>query len=170
MYKRQTLASALQERPALRLEIEGSSAQSSDGPLLAERRLAREYQDYLYRIMQRRGDQVPASAEELAVPEDEKAPLLEGIYRARLKQQPPAEWAKLSDEERTAKLHAAVLASWSDSRGLQRQLAQERAAAIKAYLVDSGKLTDERIYLLDVNLGQAEADGRVATPLHLGSE
>ncbi|SHM56309.1 DUF748 domain-containing protein [Phytopseudomonas punonensis] len=165
-----TLASALKERPALRLEIEGSSAQSSDGPLLAEKRLEREYQDYLYRIMQRRGDKVPASAEELTVPEDEKAPLLEGIYRARLKQQPPAEWAKLSDEERTAKLHAAVLASWSDSRGLQRQLAQERAAAIKAYLVDSGKLADERIYLLDVNLGQAEADGRVATPLHLGSE
>ncbi|XXF09725.1 DUF748 domain-containing protein [Pseudomonas sp. D2-3] len=165
-----TLASALQERPALRLEIEGAAAQSSDGPPLAERRLEREYQDYLYRIMQRRGDQVPASAEELVVPEDEKAPLLEGIYRARLKQQPPADWAKLSDEERTAKLHAAVLASWSDSRGLQRQLAQARAAAIKAYLVDNGKLADERIYLLDVNLGQAEPDGRVATPLHLGSE
>ena len=165
-----TLASALQERPALRLEIEGAAAQSSDGPLLAERRLEREYQDYLYRIMQRRGDQVPASAEELVVPEEEKAPLLEGIYRARLKQQPPADWAKLNDEQRTAKLHAAVLASWSDSRGLQRQLAQARAAAIKAYLVDNGKLADERIYLLDVNLGQAEPDGRVATPLHLGSE
>nr|WP_288465571.1 DUF748 domain-containing protein [uncultured Pseudomonas sp.] len=165
-----TLADALQERPALRLEIEGAAAQSADGPLLAERRLQREYQDYLYRIMQRRGDKVPGSAEELVVPEDEKAPLLEGIYRARLKQQPPAEWAKLSDDERTAKLHAAVLASWSDSRGLQRQLAQQRAAAIKDYLVDRDKLADERIYLLDVNLGQAEPDGRVATPLHLGSE
>ncbi|OLU29855.1 DUF748 domain-containing protein [Pseudomonas sp. PA27(2017)] len=165
-----TLASALRERPALRLEIEGAAAQSSDGPLLAERRLEREYQNYLYRIMQRRGDQVPANAEALVVPDDEKAPLLEGIYRARLKQQPPAEWATLDDEERTAKLHAAVLASWSDSRGLQRLLAQQRAAAIKDYLVDHDKLADERIYLLDVNLGQAEPDGRVATPLHLGSE
>ena len=165
-----TLASALGERPALRLEIEGSSAQSSDGPLLAAQRLEREYQDYLYRIMQRRGDQVAASADLLSVPDDEKAPLLEGIYRARLKQQPPAEWAELDSDERTAKLRDAVLGSWSDSRGLQRQLAQDRAAAIKAYLVDRGKLADERIYLLDVSLGQAEADGRVATPLHLDSE
>lgn len=164
------LANALQERPALRLEIEGLSAQSSDGPLLAGQRLEREYQDYLYRIMQRRGDQVPANADLLVVPEDEKAPLLEGIYRARLKQQPPAEWAELDSDERTAHLRDAVLESWSDSRGLQRQLAQDRAAAIKAYLVDSGKLADERIYLLDVSLGEAENDGRVATPLHLDSE
>ncbi|WP_313364697.1 DUF748 domain-containing protein, partial [Pseudomonas sp.] len=33
------LASALKERPELRLEIEGTSAQSSDGPLIAQQRL-----------------------------------------------------------------------------------------------------------------------------------
>ncbi|MCY1562992.1 hypothetical protein D9M68_1004650 [compost metagenome] len=53
---------------------------------------------------------------------------------------------------------------------LQRQLAQARAASIKDYLVEQGGLADERIYLLDVGLGQAQADGRVATALHLDSE
>jgi outer membrane protein OmpA-like peptidoglycan-associated protein len=53
---------------------------------------------------------------------------------------------------------------------LQRQLAQTRASAIKDYLVDQGGLAGERIYLLDVSLGQADSDGRVATPLHLDSE
>src|SRR5690606_2186541 len=38
-----TLAAALKERPVLRLEVEGVSAQASDGPLLAEQRLEREY-------------------------------------------------------------------------------------------------------------------------------
>ena len=165
-----TLAKALQERPTLRLEVEGLAAQSTDGPLLAEQRLEREYQNYLYRIMQRRGDTVPASADLLEVPESEKPPLLEGIYRARLKQQPPAEWAELDDDQRSTKLREAVLGSWSDSRALQRRLGQERAAAIKAYLVDHGALADARIYLIDAAFGEAEPDGRVATPLHLDSE
>jgi uncharacterized protein involved in outer membrane biogenesis len=165
-----TLASALKERPTLRLEIEGMSAQSSDGPPLAAARLEREYQNTWYKMLQRRGDDVPAEASELVVDDDDKAVLLEGIYRTRLKQQPPAEWAELPDEERSAKMREGVLQSWAQSELLQRQLAQARAAEIKSYLVERGGLTDERIYLLDVNIVQADADGRVATTLHLGSE
>ena len=164
------LAKALQERPSLHLEVEGHSAQSSDGLLLAEQRLEREYQDYQYRIMQRRGDTVPASADLLEVSESDKAPLLEGIYRARLKQQPPAQWTELNDDQRTTELRNAVLQSWASSQALQRQLAQARATAIKTYLVESAGLADGRVYLIDVSFGEAQADGRVASPLHLGSE
>ena len=165
-----TLASALKERPTLRLEVEGMSAQSSDGPPLAVARLEREYQSTWYKILQRRGDNVPADASELVVDEDDKAVLLEGIYRARLKQQPPAEWAKLSDEERTAQMRDGVLQSWAQSSLLLRQLAQARAAEIKSYLVERGGLSAERIYLLDVSITQANGDGSVASALHLGSE
>ncbi|MGQ7959430.1 DUF748 domain-containing protein [Pseudomonas sp. SP16.1] len=165
-----TLAKALQERPALRLEVEGQSAQRADGPLLAEQRLQREFREIWYRMLQRRGDKVPASADELVVDEDDQAILLEGIYRARLKQQPPAEWAELDDEQRHQRMRQAVLDSWAQSKLLLRQLAQQRAAAIKDYLVDEGGLPDERVYLIDVNLGEPEADGRVFSPLHLDSE
>ena len=89
------LSQALKERPALRLEIEGTAAKSSDGPLLAEQRLEREYQYNYYKMLQRRGDKVPAQATMLEVPDSEKGPLLEGIYRTRLKIQPPAEWKDL---------------------------------------------------------------------------
>ena len=164
------LASALKERPALRLEVEGISAPSSDGPPLAEQRLQREYQNTYYKILQRRGDAVPAAVNQLEVPLDEQGPLLEGIYRARLKQQPPAEWQELDEEQRAANLRAAILQLWGKSQMLQRRLAQARAASIKDYLVDRGGLADERIYLLDVGLAQAQADGRVATALHLDSE
>ena len=165
-----TLAAALKERPVLRLEVEGMSAQSSDGPLLAVERLEREYQNTWYKMLQRRGDAVPAEPEQLVVDEDDKAVLLEGIYRTRLKQQPPAEWAELTDEERGAKLKDAVLQSWGQSELLLRQLAQARAASIKDYLVERGGLADQRIYLLDVSSSEALADGKVATALHLGSE
>jgi len=165
-----TLASALKERPTLHLEIEGMSAQASDGRPLATARLEREYQRTWYKILQRRGDAVPAQASDLTVEEDDKAVLLEGIYRARLKQQPPAEWRELDEEERHGLMREALLQSWAQSELLQRQLAQARAAEIKDYLVERGGLADERIHLLDVNSVQADTDGRVASTLHLGSQ
>lgn len=165
-----TLAQALQERPNLRLEVEGQSAEASDGPLLAEQRLQREFREVWYKVLQRRGDKVPASADELSVDEDEQAALLEGIYRSRLKQQPPAEWAELSDEQRTQNMRQAVLDSWAGSKLLLRQLAQQRAATIKDYLVEQGGLNDERVYLIDVNLAEPAANGRVLSALHLDSQ
>ena len=165
-----SLAKALKERPALRLEIEGTAAASSDGPFLAAERLEREYQYNYYKILQRRGDKVPAQASLLVVPEKEKAPLLEGIYRTRLKQQPPAEWKDLGSDERSAKLRDAVIKFWSGSDVLLRKLGQDRASAIKDYLVDKGQLEDDRVYFIDASLGQAEKDGRVITPMHLDAE
>ncbi|WP_346832771.1 DUF748 domain-containing protein [Pseudomonas abietaniphila] len=164
------LAAALKARPALRLEIEGTSAEASDGPLIAQQRLEREYQSTYYKILQRRGDKVPAQAADLKVPDDEKPPMLEGIYRTRLKGQPPAEWVDLGKEERQNKMREAVLKSWSSSALLLRQLGQARAGSIKDYLVDKGQLADERVYFVDASLGQPEKDGRVVSPLHLDSE
>ncbi|OLF52017.1 DUF748 domain-containing protein [Pseudomonas chlororaphis] len=164
------LSNALKERPALRLEIEGTAAQSSDGPLIADQRLEREYQYNYYKMLQRRGDKVPAQASLLKVPEGEKGPLLEGIYRTRLKAQPPAEWKDLGKEERTAKMREGLITFWSGSDVLLRQLGQERASSIKDFLVDKGQLTDDRVYFIDANLGQAESDGRVVTPMHLDAE
>ncbi|WP_095061360.1 MULTISPECIES: DUF748 domain-containing protein [unclassified Pseudomonas] len=164
------LASALKERPALRLEIEGTAAKSSDGPLIAEQRLEREYQYNYYKMLQRRGDKVPAQASLLKVPDSEKGPLLEGIFRTRLKIQPLPEWKDLGKEERTAKMRAEVIKFWSSSDVLLRQLGQERASSIKDYLVDKGKLEDDRVYFIDANLGEAESDGRVITPMHLDAE
>src|SRR5690606_23419508 len=83
------LARALQERPVLRLEVEGQSSPQADGPLLAEQWLQREYQETWYKVLQRRGDKVPADAAQLEIGEEEKTAMLEGIYRSRLGQQPP---------------------------------------------------------------------------------
>ncbi|MCQ3033070.1 DUF748 domain-containing protein [Pseudomonas syringae] len=165
-----TLATALKERPTLRLEIEGTSAASSDGPFLAQQRLEREYQYTYYKILQRRGDKVPARAAMVDVPDNEKAPMLEGIYRARLKKQPPAQWADLGKEERSNKMRAEIIQFWSGNEVLLRELGQNRASSIKDYLVDKGKLEDERVYFVDARLGQAEKDGSVISPLHLDSE
>jgi len=139
-----TLAAALVERPALRLEVEGMANAAIDGPMLAEQRLQQEFRETQYRILQRRGDKVPPDPAEIRIETSEEAPLLEGIYRSRLNQQPPAEWKELDDEQRAERMRQAVIDSWSDNAALLRRLSRERAAAIKGYLVDAG-LESERV-------------------------
>ena len=63
-----------------------------------------------------------------------------------------------------------VIKSWSTNTALLRQLGQARAGSIKDYLVDKGKLADDRVYFIDTSLGEAQPDGRVVTQLHLDSE
>jgi len=164
-----TLASALKQRPALRLEVEGMSAAAVDGALLAEQRLQQEFRETQYRILQRRGDKVPPAPSEIRIETSDEAPLLEGIYRSRLNQQPPAEWKELDDEQRAERMRQAVIDSWSDNAALLRRLSRERAAAIKGYLVDAG-LESERVYLLDTGTTEEADNGQVATVLHLGSD
>lgn len=164
-----TLAAALRQRPQLRLEVEGASAVSADGPLLAERRLQREYRQLWYNSLQRRGQPVPATPDDLEIDEDLGDSLLQAIYRSQLGQ-PPASWAELADEQIHDNMRQALLARWSDSPTALRRLAQERAASIKAYLVDQGGLEDKRIYLLDSALVTAGTTGSVETPLHLDSQ
>lgn len=163
------LAAALRERPALRLEVEGMSAQQSDGPLLAEQWLEREYQNTAYNMRQRRGDQVPRDPSQLDVADSEKPALLEAIYRSRLQQQPPEPWRQLDEEARAERLRQAILDTWSGNAGLLRRLAQARAAAIKEHLVDHGGLDAGRVYLLDTGLTEPD-NGRVSSLLHLGSD
>ena len=165
-----TLASALQERPALTLEIEGLSTVQQDGPLLAAARLEAEYQQLLYQSLQRSGARVPASPNELVVEEDDKPALLEGIYRARLKRQPPPEWSELDREQRAAQLRQAVLDNWSNNDLMLRRLAQARAAEIKAYLVERGGLDAQRLYLIDVSTSDSSGTEAVIVPLHLDSQ
>lgn len=164
------LAAALKERPVLRLEVEGRSAPTLDGPLLAEQWLQREYQQTWYKVLQRRGDKVPADAAELQIGEEEKSAMLEGIYRSRLQQQPPSEWQQLDEDTRTGLLRQAILDSRASSAALLRRLSRERATSIKDYLVDGAQLAADRVYLLDTGITEAPEGQDVSTVLHLEAE
>ena len=164
-----TLAKALNDRPQLRLEVEGASLAKLDGPILAEMRLAAAYQNAWYSVLQHRGGKIQSSKEELEVPEKEKAALLESVYRTALKQQPPVQWKELKKAERTQKMHDAVLATYAQSPASLRRLAQDRANSIKEYLIEEAKLDAERVYLIDVSEGKAASNQGVVSTLHLGS-
>lgn len=164
-----TLAQALQERPALILEIEGLSAIKQDGPPLAATRLESEYQRLQYQILQSSGKKLPADPSELIVDEDDKRVLLEAIYRSQLKQQPPAEWAELDKEERAVKLRQAVLEHWRGSELMLRRLAQLRAGNIKGYLIERAGLEAERVFQIDVSVNDDSGADGVSVPMQLDS-
>ena len=96
--------------------------------------------------------------------------MLEGIYRSRLQQQPPAEWQNLDEDARAQQLRQAILSSRESSTALLRRLSRARAASIKDYLVDSAGLAADRVYLLDTGISQAAQGGEVPTVLHLEAE
>ena len=84
--------------------------------------------------------------------------MLEGIYRSRLNQQPPAEWKELDDEQRAERMRQAVIDSWSDNAALLRRLSRERAAAIKGYR--STRAWSPSVYLLDTGTTEEADNGR----------
>ena len=67
-------------------------------------------------------------------------------------------------------MRQALLKSWGTSSLLQRKLAQARGASVKEYLVQSGGLSDERIYLVDVDIIDSSQGTQVDTHLNLDSE
>ncbi|OWL90736.1 DUF748 domain-containing protein [Halopseudomonas aestusnigri] len=164
-----TLAQALQERPALILEVQGRSAIEQDGPPLAAERLETEYQRLQYQILQNSGKKLPADPSELVVEEEDKPILLEAIYRTQLKQQPPTDWAELEPEERTTRLRQAVLTHWRASQLMLRRLAQLRASNIKGYLTERAGMQAERVFQIDVSITGDSGEENVSVPMLLDS-
>ncbi len=159
-----TLATALRERPQLILEVEGMSAASADGPVLAAQRLDQEQRQLAASKMRH----PPEDLSSIELDDKDRAKLTRELYEQR-QLVAPDEWQELSRTERDQAMHQALIDNLSDSPLPLRRLAQQRASSIKDWLVDEGGLNDERIHLLDASEGSADANGNVAVALQLGS-
>ena len=159
----ETLAPALKERPDLRLEIAGTSSTAVDGPVLAVRRIDREMRQLAHSQMRR----PPEDPSQIELDEKDQIKLIRTLHEQQ--QLPvPEQWQDLSREERDHAMHQSLIDHWSSNPLPLRRLAQQRAAAIKDWLVDNGGLEPERIHLLDVSETPATDIGSVATQLQLG--
>lgn len=153
------LASALLDRPMLKLSVEGEVDAINDSQAIAER------------IMKRKLAKL-ANIEFSALPDDlspsqfpTQGPLadaLEKLYEQEVKADPAlikdtviaeAKDAQLSDDEITTRWHIALynlsVKAQNVNDGILGNLAQERAKAVKAYLVDVKDIAPERIFLLE---------------------
>lgn len=158
------LASALQQRPQLRLEIEGTSAAAFDGPAVAQWMLQRRLQEQLYSQLQAKGKSLPGSAYSLELSDKARTQLLDQLFNQMQQEGQLQAEGTPTRKERSAWQEQQILSSMADNPLYLRSLAQQRAAAIRDYLVSNGALDVERLFLLDVN-EQALADSSVLDSL-----
>ncbi|MEN8615769.1 DUF748 domain-containing protein [Shewanella baltica] len=153
------LASALLDRPMLKLSVEGEVDAINDSQAIAER------------IMKRKLAKL-ANIEFSALPNDlspsqfpTQGPLADALvklYEQEVKADPAlikdtviaeTKDAPLSDDEITTRWHIALynlsVKAQNVNDGMLGNLAQERAKAVKAYLVDVKEIAPERIFLLE---------------------
>lgn len=168
--KLKTVAAALKDRPQLRLEVEGASAQHTDGEPMAQQLLAGEFRKVYLKQLQQRGEKLPTDADSIVVPDNEKPALLAKLYVDQFDQPIPEAWVKQPEPTRNAQLQEAIIDRLGENERRLRQLARERAAAIKGWLVEEGGLADKRIYLLNAQLREDKPGESVNSMLYLDSQ
>ena len=176
--KLDTLSKALNERPALRLEVEGAADRQSDGVALAEAELLNQLKLARVEELQKAGKTVPASVDDLTLSYDDYARLITQRYIDKFGKDPKtiflgesestAEKRQAIDQEiiiSTAKQKLVETSAVDESR--LKGLAQERAMQIKDHLVLNGKIPDDRLYLRGVEIIDATDGKTVRTHLTL---
>ncbi|CUS32620.1 DUF748 domain-containing protein [Candidatus Nitrospira nitrificans] len=155
--KLEALEKALDERAGLRLDIRGTTDATRDVAVLQTMKLRAQ-------LFEMSGEKKP-DQEELSPKEEQR--LVEKLY-AKLPAPDPsvasAEPAQPTVEGMKRKLAAAIQISPSELE----ELARRRAEAIRSHLLEGGKLTEERVALLDT--GSAESGHeKVRTQLSLSA-
>jgi hypothetical protein len=151
--KFETLVKGLEERPGLRLEITGTADPVRDRNMLGLQKLNAQL---LARWQQKKG----VKEVDLPIAEEERA--IKELFDQQRSQQPvaaPAEGAQvdskpLTIEDMRRQLVAAIPVPDSDLR----LLAQQRAEQIRGQLAGDGKLTDDRVFLTEVDLTASDSD------------
>ncbi|NMG15724.1 putative protein DUf748 [Aromatoleum bremense] len=161
--KLETLAKALTERPALRLEITGQADRASDTAGLKKMILLRMMKAAKLKESVRRGDEAPP-LEDVVIDAEEYPKWLERVYRdADFKR--PRNAIGLLKNLPEAEMEALMLANIPVDDEALRHLAQERAQSVKNRLLEKGEIAANRVFLLAPKVEpaqDAEGGGRSA--------
>ncbi len=167
------LAQALQERPALQLEINGTADKEYDRTALAEKKLFGELRLRKLQELQASGAQAAVKLEQISLSEKELARLLTQKYIDTYGHHPFTETGKETPASNLAQTGARTEGPASsridpvlriamakqrliqdtpvDEAALQH-LAQERATRIKGYLIEKGKVPNDRVFVAAVEV------------------
>ncbi|MBV6469098.1 MAG: hypothetical protein NBKEAIPA_00981 [Nitrospirae bacterium] len=159
--KLDAVAKALAERPALRVEVVGAVDSSQDREALALKTIQTE--------VQRRFTQGGTKNVQSTPSPEREFELLSDLYAERLGKPPTkreqAPEGKVFERVLTVdELRQELWPAMGVDEGDLRALAQARAKAIREYVLTEGKLTEDRVFLVDVEVG---GDGGASTRSHL---
>ncbi len=164
MKKLDMLARSLNERPALRLEIRGTADRTSDRAALAEKELIRTLRKLKADELRGAGKKVPPAVDDIILSDAEYQRLLKKAYETTQKDK-GADKGKPVDTDRAMERFLIDAATVADVD--LRQLAKERAQRIKGHLIQKGKIENERIFILDVQVRDTAQDDTARIVLSL---
>lgn len=158
-----TLAKALANRPALKLEITGWADRKADYEGLKRAAIDRKMRALKQKDLQAKGQFVEMSG--IAVTPDEYPSLLARVYKEEQFQK-PRNAIGLPKSLPEAEMENLIKANTTINDDDLNLLANRRAQAVKDWLLKFGKIPGERIFILASKSGQQEAkEGGNASPL-----
>jgi hypothetical protein len=160
--KLQTLTKALLDRPGLKLEIAGRVDPANDREGLKQVSVERKVKAQKLNDLVKKGEQA-GSAGEVQVGKEEYAKYLERAYKQE-KFPKPRNMIGLAKDLPPEEMEKLMLTHAEVGEEDLRQLANQRAAVIKEFLAQQGKVPEERLFLIKPNLTGEEAKdkGRIS--------
>lgn len=157
--KLQTLTKALDDRPALKLEITGQAEQGADMEGIKRARLDESLRSLKAQRLVKAGESV-GDVDALIIETDEYPKLLEAVYSAE----------KIADKPRNAlgfaktipvpEMEKLLLRHFAKDVPDLQSLASQRAKRVGDWLLEEGKISPDRIFLRNANA----VDGEKPTP------
>ena len=160
----ETVAKALIDRPALKLELTGRADPAADLEGLRRESLQRKLRTEKLRLMAKEGES-GGSVDEVTVSAKEYPELLERVYKGEKFEGKPRNLLGLAKSLPVAEMERLLIAHAPVREADVRALAQGRAEAVKRALLDKGA-PPEQLFLLSPKLG-ADPDQAGASALQV---
>jgi hypothetical protein len=146
-----TLAKALNDRPALKMDVSGHADAAGDREGLKQAYVESRVKAEKMKRLTREG-KAPASVDEVTVDKEEYPALLKAAYGAE-KFPKPRNVIGFAKDLPVQEMENLMITNAQVTEEDLRQLANRRARAAKEYLVETGKVPAERVFLVAPKLG-----------------
>jgi hypothetical protein len=155
-----TIAKALYERPALRMDIRGNVAFQQEKEILHNLRFESLLKNEKYKKLSRKNDET-ISLNDIIIEADEYETYLKAAYKEASFDKPKNILGlnkRLPPEEMEKLLHENITIAENDLR----LLAIERANAVQSFLVEAGPVEPERLFIIEPDIAEDKStDSRV---------
>jgi uncharacterized protein involved in outer membrane biogenesis len=158
--KLESLAKALDDRPALKLEITGRIDPEKDREGLRQAMLEHKVKAQKLAQLVKAGNEV-GSVDDVTIDDKEYLPLLEQAYKQE-KFPKPRNVIGLAKSLPREEMEKLMLANAAASDEDLRELANQRAKSVADWLAGPGKIPRERIFLLPPKLAADDSDPKEA--------
>jgi flagellar motor protein MotB len=167
--KLQAIGKALDDRPLLRLEITGAADPQADRQALAAGQLRKQLQKRKF-VQGSSSASKGVSVEQIELNPAEEARLLSELYVEKFviqPQTPSTSEGKTLDPPTPQQMQSKLVETIQVKDEQLRLLANERAQAIRDYLIQEGKVSGDRVFLVEPNLDPETGEETIRSPLSL---